>query len=302
MIYLESFRLATEQDEAGYLLTGRKPSNPYPKGHKLDMTCHNVNNPYPFKLFPFKYLERLDFAPITLLYGGNGSGKSTILNIIAQKLSLTRTSPYSRTPFFEDYLEFCRAELYRDKEPPAESCIITSDDVFDYMLSFRALNEGVDRKREELFDEWYDLRQGSFQIKSLEDVEELQHRRDAWKSTRSDFTARRLPKNLPGQSNGENAYGYFAEKIRGNALYLLDEPENSLSAERQMELARFLEDSARFYGCQFIISTHSPFLLAMRGARIYDLDTVPVETKKWTELSNVRLYHDFFEAHRRDFD
>ena len=170
------------------------------------------------------------------------------------------------------------------------------------MLNFRTLNDGVDRKREELFNEWYDLRQGSFQIHSLEDIEELQHRRDAWKSTRSDFTARRLPKNLPGQSNGENAYGYFAEKIRGNALYLLDEPENSLSAERQIELARFIEDSTRFYGCQFIISTHSPFLLAMKGARIYNLDSIPVETKKWTELSNVRLYHDFFEEHRREFD
>lgn len=292
MIYLESFRLASERDETDYFFDCRK----------LDMTCHNVNNPYPFKIFPFKYLERLDFAPITLLYGGNGSGKSTILNIIAQKLKLTRTSPYSRTPFFEDYLEFCRPELYRDKEPPEESCIITSDDVFDYMLNFRTLNEGVDRKREELFEEWYNLRQGSFQIRSLEDVEELQHRRDAWKSTRSDFTARRIPRNLPGQSNGENAYGYFAEKIRGNALYLLDEPENSLSAERQMELSRFLEDSARFYGCQFIISTHSPFLLAMKGARIYDLDTIPVEAKKWTELSNVKLYHEFFEAHRSEFD
>ena len=35
MIYLESFRLASESDETGYLLSGRKPSNPYPKGHKL---------------------------------------------------------------------------------------------------------------------------------------------------------------------------------------------------------------------------------------------------------------------------
>ena len=294
MIYLESFSLASERDETTYLVADARSD-------KLNMSCMDTTNAYPFKIFPFKYLERLDFSPITLLYGGNGSGKSTILNIIAQKLKLRRSSPFNHTPCYEDYLTFCRAVLTKDKLPPDGSCIITSDDVFDFMLNFRALNEGVDRKREELIDEWRELRKGSFQMRSLEDFEELQKHREAWSSTRSEYAARRIPKNLPGQSNGENAYGYFAEKIRGNALYLLDEPENSLSAERQMELATFIEDSARFYGCQFIISTHSPFLLAMKGARIYDLDSSPVKTRKWTELSNVRLYHDFFEAHRHEF-
>ncbi len=297
MIYLESFRLASEDDETNYLLG----TDDLKKGRKLDMTCYSVNNPYPFKIFPFKHLKRLEFSPITLLYGGNGSGKSTVLNIIAQKLSLARTSPFNRTPFFDDYLELCRAALAGEKMPPAGSCIITSDDVFDFMLNFRTLNEGVDRSREALYDEWRRLRNESFQMRSLDDYEELKLRRDAWHSTRSDFTARRIPKNLPGQSSGENAYGYFAEKIRGNALYLLDEPENSLSAERQIELAGFLTDSARFYGCQFIISTHSPFLLAMKGAKIYNLDASPVRLARWTELSNVRLYFDFFESRREEF-
>ena len=36
--------------------------------------------------------------------------------------------------------------------------------------------------------------------------------------------------------------------------------------ERQRELAQFLTDSVRFYRCQFIISTHSPFLLSLRDA------------------------------------
>ena len=84
-------------------------------------------------------------------------------------------------------------------------------------------------------------------------------------------------------------------------LYLLDEPENSLSAKLQEELAKFIEDSARFYGCQFIISTHSPFLLALKGARIYDLDAVPARVRRWSELENVRVYRDFFEKHRDAF-
>ena len=300
MIYLESFRFPSENDEVEYILDTDHKNN-----MKLEMSCYSLNNIYPFKIFPRRGLTRLEFAPITLLYGGNGSGKSTVLNVIAQKLKLGRVSPFNRTPFFDDYLKFCRPALMRDKDPPEGSCIITSDDVFDFMLNLRTINEGVDRNREELFEEWQRLRDNSggnrFQMRSLDDLDELVRRRDAWKHTRSDFTARRLPSNIQEQSNGESAYGYFAEKIRGNALYLLDEPENSLSAERQAELADFLVDSARFYGCQFIISTHSPFLLAMRGARIYDLDGGPVGVRKWTELPNVRLYFEFFEARRGEF-
>lgn len=108
--------------------------------------------------------------------------------------------------------------------------------------------------------------------------------------------------NIRERSNGENAFQYFVNKIEENGLYLLDEPENSLSPERQMELVDFLQESARFLGCQFIISTHSPFLLSMKGAKIYDLDESPVKVKPWTELKNIKIYHDFFEAHRDEFE
>jgi predicted ATPase len=90
--------------------------------------------------------------------------------------------------------------------------------------------------------------------------------------------------------------------VKENALYLLDEPENSLSASMQMELARFLEDSARFYGCQLVIATHSPFLLSIRGAKIYDLDARPVAPRRWTELENVRAYFDFFKSREKEFE
>ena len=51
-----------------------------------------------------------------------------------------------------------------------------------------------------------------------------------------------------------------------------------------------------------MISTHSPFLLAMRGAKIYDLDEDPVDVKRWTELENVRVYYEFFREHEGEFE
>ena len=108
-------------------------------------------------------------------------------------------------------------------------------------------------------------------------------------------------KNIRECSNGESAYRYFTDTIQENGLYLLDEPENSLSPERQIELQQFILDSARFFGCQFIIASHSPFLLSMKGAKIYDLDEEIATVKKWTELQNVRAYYNFFKEHDAEF-
>lgn len=107
--------------------------------------------------------------------------------------------------------------------------------------------------------------------------------------------------NVREYSNGESAFLYFTEKITDNGLYILDEPENSLAPKRQMELMKFIEDAARFWNCQFIISTHSPFLLALRGAKIYDLDENPVDVKRWTKLENVQTYYEFFKRYEEDF-
>lgn len=292
MQYLDTFTLPTDRDELAYIF----------KSQKLDMTCYNQNNAYPFHIFPHKAFSHISFAPITIFYGGNGSGKSTLLNVIAEKLGVLRVAPFNHTPFFEDYLAYCRYTLTAGRQVPQDSRIITSDDVFDFLLDVRSMNRGIDREREKLFAEWESLRKdGTYRLTSIDDLEELKRHNRAKKMTRSAYTHRRLPDNLFGKSNGESAYGYFADKIREHALYLLDEPENSLSVKLQRELATYLEESVRFYDCQLIISTHSPFLLSIKGARIYDLDSRPVETKKWTELENVLIWHDFFEEHRELF-
>ena len=294
MQYVDSFSLASERDEVDFIL-----SFPY----KLEMACYATeNNPYPFKIFPQKQLRRLDFGTVTMFYGGNGSGKSTLLNIIAEKLKLKRSAPFNNTPLFEEYLRYCSYELTFGKKAPDGSKIIASDDVFDFLLDVRKINEGIDRRREELFDEYERIKNTKeFRVNSIEDYEELKYHNEGKRKTKSAFTAKRLPKELVGMSNGESAFSVFTREIKNDALYLLDEPENSLSAKLQNELVGFIEDSVRFYNCQFIISTHSPFLLSLKGAKIYDLDCVPVQSKKWTELENIRVYHDLFERHKDSF-
>lgn len=284
MLYLSCFEFPDIEQEYDFIFRQKK-------------TCYDTY--YPFQILSKHQFRRIDFEPMTILYGGNGSGKTTALNVIGEKLGLHRDSLYNRSNFFEDYIQMCGMKL--EQRVPKDSAIITSDDVFDFMLNLRSINEGIDKKREELFEEYLQAKYNHFQMKSLDDYEQLKKVNAARSSTQSKYIRKMLSDNVREHSNGESAFLYFSEKIKENGLYLLDEPENSLSPAKQQELLRFLEDSVRFFGCQFIIATHSPFLLSMRGAKIYDLDEEIVDIKRWSELENVRAYYEFFKKHEEAF-
>lgn len=280
MIFIDSFTFANENQEFQFLI-------------EVKRKCYD--NFYPFRVLSDKGFDRMDFEPITILYGGNGSGKTTALNIIAEKVVLSRESIYNKSSFYPDYLKLCD---FTWLEPlPEASKIITSDDVFDYVLKLRKLNEEIDLRREDLFDEYLEAKYLSFKMNSLEDYGQLRKVNSARSKTQSHFVRTNLRDNVRSYSNGESAFRYFEEKICGTGLYLLDEPENSLSPQKQMALATWIEDEVRYNNSQFLISTHSPFLLAMTGAKVYDLDSTPVDVKRWTDLSHVRTYYDFFKKH-----
>ena len=266
--------------------------------HEIKETCYTTV--YPFQVLTKHDIHVLNFdEPVTVLYGGNGSGKTTALNVIAEKLQLERDTLYNRTNFFESFTDFC--EYVPERELPENSRIITSDDVFDFMLNIRSLNEGTDNRRETLFQDYYKTKSSDFRLQSLDDYEELVKVNFVRKHSKSKYVQKQLKDNIREHSNGESAYLYFTNKIKENGLYLLDEPENSLSTERQQELVQFIEESARFFGCQFIIATHSPFLLSMQNAKIYNLDEEPMTVCSWTGLPNIRAYYEFFKQHEKEF-
>lgn len=287
-LYLDSFTLPDSDDEWEFFMRLRK-------------TCYDSH--YPFQIIAREQKTTLSFDNITILYGNNGSGKSTVLNVMAEKLGLDRFSPYNRTSFYGDYTALCSFE--KGTRTPRERRIIVSDDVFDEMFRKRGRNVEIDAERQSLSEEYDDLLKAGakgFRLQSVRDAEKLGKLNDARRRSKSDFIKRRLAKNERTMSNGESALEFFSKNIGENGLYLLDEPENSLSPNTQLLLKQFLEEQVRFYGCQLIIATHSPFLLSLKGAKIYDLDGDVVETAKWTDLPNVREYYEFFKEHGGEFE
>lgn len=284
MIFLKEFSLPSKDSEQLFFENQR-------------MTCYNNN--YPFQIFPDKVSKPFTFDPLTIFYGSNGSGKTTLLNVMADALGAGRKAPYNRSAFFESYISICNFNAV----VPRRCSFIASDDVFNRLLTLRDYNQKIDAEREALQNEHRKINDSNFHftMRSLSDCDELKKVNDAHKKTLSSFVNDKVAKNIKGHSNGESAFDFFVNELTDNGLYFLDEPENSLSAERQNELCDYIENCTRFFNCQIVMATHSPFMLAAKGAKIYDLDKNPISVSDWTKLENVRAYYDFFQAHSDEF-
>ncbi len=104
-------------------------------------------------------------------------------------------------------------------------------------------------------------------------------------------------RSLHQQSHGESFMAVLLHKLRGNGIYLLDEPEAALSPTRQLAALRAIHHLVED-GSQFIIATHSPMLLAYPHARIVLLDEFGVREVKVEETDHFVVTRDFLNHHR----
>ena len=310
MLYLNNFTFPTQKGEESFL-------DGYYRGTS---GCTYHVNPYPFRVLSDVGLFRMDFEPITILCGGNGSGKSTALNVIAQKLRINRSSAYNSGELMDDYVDMC--DLQADTNLTAENpgsvgntariddiariaCMVTSDDVFKTMLQDRvrrnqtilesrklteqANDPNLDRRIHDILREGLDFETG-------ENVDEFKDFMMMRKMSVSRYLREKLGKEERGMSNGENSFVYMTQLLSSPGLYLLDEPENSLSPDNQMKLSDYLVYMARCNNSQIIMATHSPFLLATPYAKIYNLDASPARICKFAELQSMKTYYQFFSG------
>ena len=88
-------------------------------------------------------------------------------------------------------------------------------------------------------------------------------------------------------------------RLRGDGFYILDEPEAALSPSRQLSFLSRLHELVG-EGCQFLIATHSPILMAYPQAAIYLLADGAAAPRR---LSRHRALHgdaQFPHPHRAD--
>lgn len=247
-------------------------------------------NAYPYRVFNNKAGEVLVFDKITVLYGNNGSGKSTLLNLIANKLRIKGNEQLSGHKYYMRYIEECSfslADALYDNEQllPSESLYMKSEDILYEIKKIQ--QEAV--LREGYLYEHAKLGYTKEQLAQLKQSEKMGKQIEIMKFANEKY------------SNGETSMQLFDQYLVPNALYLLDEPETSLSPANQIKLCEEMNQLARYFNCQFIIATHSPFMLGTLNAKIYNMDSPSLKTSQWYELENVRFFYEFFQQHNQMF-
>ncbi|MDE5975859.1 MAG: AAA family ATPase [Muribaculaceae bacterium] len=310
MLYLEKFLFPDLESDNLYFDD--------PRGSFFD------EHTYPFHITSSMSLWRLDFEPVTVLYGGNGSGKSTIINVISEKLNAERKAMFNSSPYFDEYVKRCQYKASPDvlgdpissrrRKPEkndisAITTVLTSDDIFHSMQELRLDNDRKLQKSRVLMDEYVcpdelpdhlNFETG-YNVEKFKRGVEIRKARNSMRSRGSSFNKLLLNsvgKMERGFSNGETALMKLSELLEKPGLYLLDEPENSMSCEFQIKLASIIQYLARYGKCQFLISSHSPFILSMENAKIYNLDHNPVDICKWWQLDNMKEYFNLFNNAR----
>ncbi len=211
---------------------------------------------YPFNLDVLKKTKSIHFtSPVTFFVGENGSGKSTLLKSIAYRANIHIWKGFERSRYIKNKYE---EELYR----------YTSLQWIDGLVPGAFFAAEMFRNFSQLLDEWASTDPGVLQYFGN--------------------------KSLMVQSHGQSHMAFFKHRFSLKGFYLLDEPENALSPKTQLKLLEVLYSSMESSQAQFIIATHSPILLSLKGARILGFDSAPIREIAYRDTEQYKVYKDFF--------
>jgi len=101
--------------------------------------------------------------------------------------------------------------------------------------------------------------------------------------------------DLHQRSHGESFLELAIARFDGPGFYLLDEPEAALSVSGQLALLAIMRRACD-RGAQFVLSTHSPLLMAYPGAAIYELSNdAPPIPRRFDEVDAVQVWRLFLD-------
>jgi len=247
--------------------SNREDSYVRPRPLKREPFVHNLRidesyvptwERYPFNLPAVRGLGNLELHPsVTFLIGENGSGKSTLMEAIAVRMGLSEEGGEGRNPLMHRTPDGGLHDALRLDESRHRR---TADRFF--LRAETVYNLASDLERQETFNPAAMDKYGE--------------------------------RSLHAQSHGEAFLTIVQNRMRGESFFLMDEPEAALSPTRQLSLLREIDILVRD-GCQFIIATHSPILMAYPDAKMYELGEFGVRETTYRETEHYQITKSFLE-------
>jgi predicted ATPase len=221
-------------------------------------------------------------APVTLLVGENGSGKSTLLEGIAcAARSITiGSAPADRDPSLAAGQRLATSLRLVWSRRTRRGFFLRAEDFFGFARD-------VDQMRADYDADLRAIRDDPTLSARAKGFAAMPHAREAGE------LRRRYGDGLDARSHGEAFLTLFAGRLDHGGLILLDEPEAPLSPARQLTLLSLLMQAVAASDAQFIIATHSPILMALPDAVIYQLDGEGIRAVAWDEVEHVSLTRAF---------
>jgi predicted ATPase len=238
----------------------------------------NQQNTYPFNLDLLNQNISLDVgSPVIILWGDNGSGKSSFLKMINSKLGLIEINYPNKA---KDSLKPISSILFKPSTGKIKGFYFDSLVFINY----------IDYINKEIEDARANMSRVDVEYKEKSEYSKMMAK-SPYARTIHELDSM-YKGDLIKSSHGESFLDFFSSRLKDNQLYLLDEPETPLSIQNQLTLLAMIIDATK-KGCQFIIATHSPVLAAFPNAIIYELENNCFNKKSFDEIKNIQLLKQF---------
>ena len=244
---------------------------------------------FPFQVPSIATLTTLEFAaPVTVLVGENGTGKSTLLEgvAIATGLPAVGSDRPGSDPTLKPQRELARRLRLVWRGRSHRGFFLRAEDFFGFQKRLavqRAEHEAELARIDVELANSSEYARGLARGPHNASIGAIEHR---------------YGKNPDARSHGEAFLNLFAQRLSPGGLFLLDEPEAALSPQSQLGFLAMIRDAIDT-GSQFVIATHSPLLMAIPGACILSFDDPPIRRVGYDELESVALVRDFLQAPER---
>ena len=238
--------------------------------------------PFPFSVAAVQYARDVILnSKVTIFAGDNGCGKSTLLESIAYKLNLPLIGGYIKShPGFEAARLLQPYLTIEWKRQTNKGFFFRAEDFSDFINS-------VEKERNKIAG-------GLSELKGVVDDSIIDKMSESM-NFKLHLMRKNYGENMQAFSHGEAYLKILQTRIGDKGIYLLDEPEAALSPLKQLSLISFILEVLKDKNAQFIIATHSPILMGIPGASLYEILETEMRLAPYTETDHYRITKGFLD-------